>query len=98
MKLNEAVTHPKNILVNPGYKIKDYVDPIAEKSGKPSFNFGDTPPAKPKLPVKPANAELFRVPRPKMVTVVPKKEKTQVRQKESGVLEKMAQSELCCTL
>jgi hypothetical protein len=42
VKMNEAVSHPKNILINPGYKIKDYVDP-AEKSGKPSFAFGEPP-------------------------------------------------------
>lgn len=42
---NEAVSHPKNILVNPGYMIKNYVDQTG-KSGKPSFKFGDTPPTK----------------------------------------------------
>ena len=42
VKTNEAVSHPKNILVNPGYRIKDYVDPT-EKSGKPSYAFGETP-------------------------------------------------------
>ena len=47
VKNNEAVTHPKNILINPGYKIKDYVDPTV-KAGVPSFAFGETPPPKPK--------------------------------------------------
>ena len=42
VKTNEAVSHPKNIVINPGYKIKDYVDPT-EKSGKPSFAFGEVP-------------------------------------------------------
>ena len=42
VKMNEAVSHPKNIVINPGYKIKDYVDPT-EKSGKPSFAFGEVP-------------------------------------------------------
>ncbi len=42
VKKNEAVSHPKNILINPGYRIKDYVDPT-EKSGKPSYAFGETP-------------------------------------------------------
>ena len=57
VKRNEAVSHPKNILVNPGYRIKDYVDPTA-KSGVPSFNFGDTPPAKPRLPKKPQQQQV----------------------------------------
>ena len=43
--LLQAVSHPKNILINPGYRIKDYVDP-SEKSGKPVFAFGEEPPAK----------------------------------------------------
>ena len=42
VKNNEAVSHPKNIVVNPGYRIKEYVDP-STKSGKPVFNFGDKP-------------------------------------------------------
>ena len=44
VKNNEAVSHPKNIIINPGYKLKEYVNPM-EKSGKPNFAFGDTPPS-----------------------------------------------------
>lgn len=46
VKNNEALSHPQNIVVNPGYQLKEYVNPM-EKSGKPNFAFGDTPPSKP---------------------------------------------------
>ncbi len=54
VKRNSAVSHPANLgLVNPGYRLKNYVDPTAN-SGVPSFNFGDTPPSKPKVAAKKA--------------------------------------------
>ena len=51
VKNNEAVSHPKNIVINPGYRLKDYVEP-SQRGGKPVFAFGDKPPPKPAIPMK----------------------------------------------
>lgn len=52
VKTNVAISHPQNIVVKPGYKMKEYVNPM-EKQGKPVFAFGDTPPLKPKQTEEP---------------------------------------------
>lgn len=54
VKNNEAVSHPKNIVINPGYRLKDYIEPSQKSGGKPVFAFGDRPPPKPAVPMKSA--------------------------------------------